>query len=153
MDICAILRARALVCVLFVCAGMPAGRAQVAVTTWHYDNARSGANPNETILTPQNVNYKEFGKLFTQPVDGAVIGQALYLPGVTIPGAGVHNVVYAVTMNDSVYAFDADSATGANSSPLWHTSFLINGATAVPIDLQGCGATTQWTEVGVLSTR
>jgi hypothetical protein len=152
MDICAILRARALVCVLFVCAGMPAGRAQVAVTTWHYDNARSGANPNETILTPQNVNYKEFGKLFTQPVDGAVIGQALYLPGVTIPGAGVHNVVYAVTMNDSVYAFDADSATGANSSPLWHTSFLINGATAVPIDLQGCGATTQWTEVGVLST-
>jgi hypothetical protein len=149
----ALLRARAVVvCVLLAFAGMTVSRAQVAVTTWHYDNARSGANPNETILTPQNVNSAEFGELFTQPVDGAVIGQALYLPGVTIAGAGVHNVVYAVTMNDSVYAFDADSATGNNASPLWQTSFLINGATTVPIALQGCGSTTQWTEVGIVST-
>jgi hypothetical protein len=81
-----------------------------------------------------------------------VIGQALYLPGVTIPGAGVHNVVYAVTMHDSVYAFDAESATGNNASPLWHTSFLTNGATTIPIALQGCGATTKWTEVGIVST-
>jgi hypothetical protein len=151
--IAAILRARAVVvCVLLVFAGMTAGRAQVAVTTWHYDNARSGANPNETILTPQNVNSKEFGKLFTQPVDGQVIGQALYLPGVTIPGAGEHNVVYAATMNDSVYAFDADSAAGNNAKPLWHTSFLINGATPVPIKLQRCGGVTFWTEVGIVST-
>jgi hypothetical protein len=150
----AILRARALVvCVLlFVLAGVTVGGAQVAVTTWHYDNARSGANPNETILTPLNVNFNQFGKLFTQPVDGLVIGQALYLPGVTIPGAGVHNVVYVATMHDSVYAFDADSATGGNANPLWHTSFLINGATTVPIALQGCGPTTQWTEVGIVST-
>lgn len=151
--IAAILRARAVVvCVLSVFAGMTVGQAQVAVTTWHYDNARSGANPNETNLTPQNVNSGEFGKLFTQPVDGPVIGQALYLPGVTIPGAGVHNVVYAVTMHDSVYAFDADSATGKNAHPLWHTSFLTNGATPVPIALQGCQPTTKWTEVGIVST-
>lgn len=148
-----ILRARALVaCGLSVFAGMAVSRAQVAVTTWHYDNARSGANPNETILTPQNVSSQGFGQLFEQPVDGAVIGQALYLPGVTIPGAGVHNVVYAATMHDSVYAFDADSATGSNAIPLWHTSFLVNGATSVPIALQGCGATTKWTEVGIVST-
>src|ERR1035438_9029739 len=152
--VAATLRARVLVvCILFfLLAGVTVGGAQVSVTTWHYDNARSGANPNETILTPQNVNSEEFGELFTQPVDGAVIGQALYLPGVTIAGAGVHNVVYAVTMNDSVYAFDADSATGNNASPLWQTSFLINGATTVPIALQGCGSTTQWTEVGIVST-
>jgi hypothetical protein len=123
------------------------GRAQVAVTTWHYDNARSGANSKETILTPSNVNSTLFGKLFTQPVDGVVVGQALYLPGISIPGAGVHNVVYVATMHDSVYAFDADNAT-----PLWHTSFLINGASTIPIAVQGCGSTTQWTEVGILST-
>lgn len=149
-----IVRARAtVVCIVFLAlAGIAIGRAQVAVTTWHYDVGRSGANSDETILTPQNVNFKEFGKLFTQPVDGQVIGQALYLPGIPIPGAGVHNVVYVATMNDSVYAFDADSATGKNASPLWKTSFLINGATPVPVKLQGCGGSTFWTQVGIVST-
>ncbi len=152
--IAAILRARAVgVCVLFLISiGMTVGWAQVPVTTWHYDNLHSGANPNETILTPGNVNSKEFGALFTRPLDGAMIGQALYLPQITIPGLGVHNVVYAATMHDSVYAFDADNATGNNANPLWHTTFLINGATPVPIKLQGCGATTNWAEVGIVST-
>jgi hypothetical protein len=149
----AFLRVReVVVSVLFFVVAGTVGRAQVPVTTWHYDNARSGANPNEAILTPLNVNSEQFGKLFTQPVDGAIVGQALYVPGVAIPGAGVHNVVYVATMHDSVYAFDADSATGKNASPLWHTSFLINGATPVPVAMQGCGSTTGWTEVGILST-
>jgi hypothetical protein len=148
----AILRSRAvIVCVLAV-SSASVGWAQLPVTTWHYDNSRSGANPNETILTPQNVTYKKFGKLFTQPVDGQIIGQALYLPKITIPGAGVHNVVYVATMNDSVYAFDADSATGSNANPLWHTTFLIGGAVPVPIKVQKCGGTTDWKEVGIVST-
>lgn len=133
-------------------AALSVGEAQTPITTWHYDNARTGANTNETILTPGNVNAAHFGKLFTQPVDGAITGQALYLPGVSIPGAGVHNVVYVATMHDSVYAFDADSATKKNASPLWHTSFLKRGVTTVPIAKQGCGATTKWTEVGIVST-
>jgi hypothetical protein len=141
------------VCALFLLLiGMTAASAQVPVTTWHYDNQRSGANPNETLLTPANVNVKQFGPLFTQAVDGQVIGQALYLPQVTIPKLGVHNVVYVATMNDSVYAFDADNATGANATPLWHTSFLINGAVPIPVAWQGCGGTTTWTEIGVTST-
>src|SRR5262249_42993478 len=107
---------------------------------------------SETILTPTNINKHTFGKLFSQAVDGAIVGQALYLPNVTIPGAGVHNVVYVATMHDSVYAFDADNATGSNTSPLWHVSFLTNGATPIPIQLQRCGGTTGWDEVGVLST-
>ena len=144
---------RVLVCVLFLMLiGVTAASAQVPVTTWHYDNQRSGANPNETLLTPANVNAKQFGPLFTQAVDGPVIGQALYLPRVTIPKLGVHNVVYVATMNDSVYAFDADNATGANATPLWHTSFLINGAIPIPVAWQGCGGTTTWTEIGVTST-
>ena len=149
----AVMRARAFaICLLFVLAAMTLGRAQTPVTTWHYDNGRSGANPNETILTPQNVNSNQFGQLFNQPVDGQIIGQALYLPAVTIPGAGIHNVVYVATMNDSVYAFDADSATGSNANPLWHTSFIGNGVTPVPVKLQKCGGTTFWTQVGIVST-
>ncbi len=132
--------------------GVTAGYAQAPVTTWHFDNLHSGANPNETILTPQNVNRLSFGKLFTQSVDGAVVGQALYLPGVTIPNLGVHNVIYVATMHNSVYAYDADNVTGANAAPLWHTNFLSSGVTPVPIAMQKCGGTTMWTEVGILST-
>jgi hypothetical protein len=125
---------------------------QPPVLTWHYDNARTGANPNETILNLANVNPNAFGKLFDIPADGAVIGQVLYLPNVAIPGKGTHNVVYAATMHDSVYAFDADSNTGANASPLWQVSLLPPGATPVPINVQGGGGTTGWNEVGVVST-
>jgi hypothetical protein len=122
------------------------------VTTWHYDNARTGANTAETQLMPSNVNKNSFGKLFEQPVDGAIVGQALYLPKLRIPNKGVHNTVFVATMHDSVYAFDADSNVGADANPLWHRSFLSAGVNTVPIKMQGCGATTGWSEVGILST-
>jgi hypothetical protein len=124
----------------------------LSVTTWHYDNARTGVNPNENIFNLANVNPNAFGKLFDIPTDGVVVGQILYLPDVSIPGRGRHNVVYAATMHDSVYAFDADSNTGANASPLWQVSLLPPGATPVPITVQGCSGVTGWTEVGVVAT-
>src|ERR1700674_1947596 len=125
----------------------------LSVTTWHYDNARTGVNPNENILNLANVNPNTFGKLFDIPTDGVVVGQVLYLPDVSIPGKGKHNVVYAATMHDSVYAFDADSNTGANASPLWQVSLLPpGGATPVPMTVQGCAGVTGWTEAGVVAT-
>jgi hypothetical protein len=125
---------------------------QVPVTTWHYDNARSSTNRWETILTPSNVNSASFGKRFTQPVDGLVVGHPLYLPSVNVSGQGVHNVVYVVTMHDSVYAFDADSA---NAPPLWVTSIFSYspaGATSVPSSVKKNANTTAWTEVGIVAT-
>ena len=73
------------------------------VVTYHNDIARTGQNPQETILTTGNVNSSSFGKLFTFPVDGIIDAQPLYLSAVSIPGKGVRNVVYTVTENDSVY--------------------------------------------------
>jgi PQQ-like domain len=124
---------------------------QVSVTTWHYNNGRTSANTNETILSPTSVSNTTFGKLATMPVDGYIAGHPLYLPNVTIAG-GVHNVVYVATMHDSVYAFDADSA---NTTPLWKTSVFTYGppgATTVPATVKKDAGTTGWVELGIIST-
>ena len=126
--------------------------AQSSVTTWHYDNTRTSADTSETTLTPSNVNSKGFGKLSTKPVDGLIVATPLYLPNVSIPGQGVHNVVYVATMHDSVYAFDAGSTA---TTPLWMTSILSlspTGATTTPTTVKKDAGTTGWTEVGIVST-
>ena len=91
------------------------------VLTWHNDVGRTGQNLNETRLTPANVKVDKFGKIFSFPVDGNIFAQPLYVPGVNVFNQGVHNVLYVVTENDSVYAFDAD---GGSAAPLWKVSFL-----------------------------
>ena len=98
------------------------------IATWHGDNQRSGLNSHETILTPSNVNAQSFGKLFSYVVDGYVYAQPLYVSNLTMNGAA-HNVVFAATENDSVYAFDAD--TPGDGSPLWKVSLLGPGETPV----------------------
>lgn len=100
--------------------------AQVNVLTYHNDNQRTGLNANETTLSPANVNVNQFGKLFSYAVDGHVFAQPLYMSKVSISGKGIHNVVFAATENDTVYAFDAD---GTNRTPLWRKSLLASGET------------------------
>ncbi len=97
--------------------------------TYHNDNARTGQNPNETILTPANVNPVKFGKLFSYPLDGVAHASPLYVANVSIPGRGVHNIVYVATEHDSVYAFDGN---GLSPIPLWQVSLILPGETTVP---------------------
>jgi hypothetical protein len=81
--------------------------AQVSVLTYHNDNSRSGQNLNETTLNPTNVQ-SDFGRLFVVPVDDWVAAQPLYVANLNI-GGGTHNVVFVATLNNSVYAVDADT--------------------------------------------
>jgi hypothetical protein len=123
--------------------------AQVTVLTEHNDVARDGANTQETYLTTANVNVNTFGQLFTDAVDGFIVGQPLYVSGVQFPNGSTHNVIYVATQHDSVFAFDADSM----QAPLWTVSFInpSAGITTVPISDYGC-AGTAFTEIGVVST-
>jgi uncharacterized protein (TIGR03437 family) len=120
--------------------------AQVNVLTYQYDLTRAGANRNETILTPSNVNQNQFGKLFTVGVDGYIYGQPLYVAGLSVAG-GIHNVVFVATEHDSVYAFDADSP-----QLLWQVSFLdpSSGVTTVPESDLNCVQIVP--EIGITST-
>jgi len=105
-------------------------QAQIDVLTNRYDGARTGANLKEKALTAANVNVNRFGKLYSYPVDGAVYAQPLYVSGITINGT-VRNVLYVATMNDKVYAFNADSSS---PTPLWMRDFTNPPAvTAVPM--------------------
>lgn len=85
----------------------PVVLARVGVYTQHNDNGRTGANLRETILTPANVNPRQFGLLFRHVLDDQVFAQPLYVPALEVAG-GRHNVVIVATAANTVTAFDAD---------------------------------------------
>jgi hypothetical protein len=93
-----------------VCA--PPAAAQQPITTYHYDNNRTGWNSHESVLTPATVAGSSFGLLRTITLDDQVDAQPLYLPNVNITAGsfqGIHNVIYVPTENNTVYAIDAQS--------------------------------------------
>jgi hypothetical protein len=101
---------------IFLFAGLGASRAsaQVAVTTYHYDNNRTGWNSQETVLQPTNVNKTLFGQLYSVPLDEQVDSQPLFMPNVNITAGsfqGLHDVLFVVTENNSVYAIDSHVGT------------------------------------------
>jgi hypothetical protein len=118
---------------------IPAG---TDVLTYKNDLSRSGQNSSETTLTPANVNSSSFGLLRNLAVDGKVDAQPLYVSQLSVSGTE-HNVVFAATEHDSVYAFDADTG-----SALWRVSLLAAGETLS--DSRGCGQVVP--EIGITST-
>lgn len=116
----------------------PAKAQFTGVLTQHNDVARTGQNLNEAILTTQNVNSTTFGKLFSYSVDGQMYAQPLYVPNVSIPGQGTHNVIYVETQNDSLYAFDAD---GLSPTALFQVSFINPAAGILPVPCKSDGNT------------
>ena len=130
---------------------------QFSVSTYHNDPARDGLNASETSLTPSNVTPGKFGKLYNLPADSYVYAQPLYVSNVSIPNNGIHNVVYVATVNDTVYAYDAD---GLTLQPLWTANLAALGCPigwtcgALPSSVNYAGASGPdiYPEVGIVST-
>ncbi|HEX7958299.1 MAG TPA: hypothetical protein VF493_00175, partial [Terriglobales bacterium] len=110
----------AVACLLAGCSARRPSHFQVL--TRNYDNQRTGSNVSEKVLKPSNVNSAKFGKLFMLPVDDQIYAGLLYASDVTVAGRK-HNVLYAATVNNSVYAFDADKP----GNPLWQRNFNGSG--------------------------
>jgi PQQ enzyme repeat len=97
---------------MFVVAPALSLTAQQAVSTYHYDNNRTGWNSHEQQLTPAQVASSAFGRLATVGLDDQVDAQPLVVPGLLISVAGSwekHDVVFVATGNNSVYAIDTEN--------------------------------------------
>jgi hypothetical protein len=98
----------------FIAATSLVAASQTAITTYHYDNSRTGWNQHETALTQANVGNATFGLLRKVTLDDQVDAQPLIVPGVMITAGnyqGAHDVAYVATENNSVYAIDVHSGT------------------------------------------
>ena len=96
----------------FVLTGCHPHHSKFAVTTYHYDNLRTGWNSHEEQLTPPAVRGSHFGVLYTTPLDDVVDTQPLVVPDQAITGGahpGQYEVVYVATESNTVYAIDAGS--------------------------------------------
>ncbi len=94
--------------------------------TRSYDNYRTNFDPNEIILTHQNVQAATFGKITEFPTDAYVYAQPLYVTNVLVPGSAQPlNMIYVSTEGDSVYAYDASGpqVQGQAPSPIWVDHF------------------------------
>ena len=83
--------------------------APVDVTTYHYDQGRTGWNPTETDLTATTVASSKFGLLKTLTVDGNVLAQPLLVSNFVMPDKSKHNVLIIATGHNTIYAYDAQS--------------------------------------------
>ena len=119
----------------------PYGGTPIDVTTYHYDQNRTGWNQSETDLTPATVASAKFGLLATLNVDGNVFAQPLLVSNLTLPDGTTHDVLIVATGHNSVYAFDAQSY-----ALLWHVTL---GPSQASGDV-GCGDVEP--EYGISST-
>jgi hypothetical protein len=117
------------------------------VVTWRNDAARSGINSKELALAPAAAIPASFGKLFSCPLDGQAYAQPLYVANLVISGA-MHNVIFAATENDTVYAFDADASP---CNQLWKTTSLVP-AGGQPVQSQALGTSDVAPFIGITGT-
>src|SRR5579862_3439298 len=87
------------------------------VTTRSYSPSRSGANLQETVLTPKNVGRNLLQKRFSLEFndDPRLEAQPLFVSGMEMSDNKTHDVVYICTMANNIWAFDAKTG-----KPIWN---------------------------------
>jgi hypothetical protein len=109
-----------------------------SILTQRYNNRRLGWNSTETKLNANNVNPLDFGLLFSRQVDDQIYAQPLLVSNLLINGSR-QNVVFVATVNNSVYAFNADDS--ASTQAIWHVNLTPAGSRVIKnSDMTGaCG--------------
>ncbi|HWA04509.1 MAG TPA: hypothetical protein VG819_13390 [Rhizomicrobium sp.] len=105
--------ARSAVCAALLAASAllaaAAGARPVDITTYHYDNFRTGWNRKEKTLTPANVASAQFQMIASTVLDDQVDAQPLVLSSQSVNGQTAREVVYIATEANTVYAIDANT--------------------------------------------
>jgi hypothetical protein len=113
----------------------------IDVLSYRYDSSDNGANTQEVMLTPQNVNTKTFGLKYSVPVVGQIYAQPLIKTQV---GSPARNLVFVATQQNVVMA--VNTATGV---PVW-TNALTNFG--VPVPFSDVGSMDINPVIGICST-
>ena len=104
--------------------------AQVSVLTQHNNTSRTGWNDKEVFLNHTNVLPGKFGLAGTLAVDDEVYTQPLIVSAVSV-GTYTGNVLFTATVNNTVYAFNADDVS--QPAPLWQVNLSPAGQRAPDI--------------------
>jgi hypothetical protein len=88
---------------------------QVGVSTYSYNNHRTGVNSQETSLTVANVS-KYFGKISSRKVGQQIRTQPLIATNI-VAGGKLRNLLIVTTQDLKIYAYDADDMSQV--APIW----------------------------------
>ena len=100
-----------------------------SIPTANMDLNRTNANTSETILTPSGLAVGKFGLLGNYPVDGYMLTQPLLTP-LLYTGGATHDLLILVTLNNSVYAYDANVIS---ATPVWSNRTFATPYTGYPV--------------------
>jgi hypothetical protein len=100
--------------------------------TYHGDTLRSGWNDQETVLTPASIASAHLARKFVVKLDAVSFGQPLVATGESTP-SGTHDLLIVGTMQDTLYAFDAESG-----KLVWKHRVTVNAKPPVPGSFTGC---------------
>ena len=144
-----------------LCVGISVPAGAVDILTSRIDKERTGANLEETILKPANVNRTTFGRLFHYDLNfngqpgGFVFAQPLFVSNLRISGKELVNVVLVATTNNFVFAFDADGARPGTDGIVWKRNLGTPPSMDQVWDLGGCSGCPDHnihSNVGIMST-